>query len=352
MKKVLHIIGTRPQIVKLASVINFKKINFQNLVIDTNQHYQKNMQEDLYDDFKISKEKITFLQNNKNFSNDVDAIKELLNKKVSEMNPDLIITYGDTNSTVAGALTAKENNISSIHVESGLRSYIHNQIEEKNRIFVDSISDYLFCPTLSSVKNLEKENLYSKSIFTGDIMLDIFLKTKNYLDQIIVDKTFPEEFYLFTLHRKENLEDKKKLHSIIESLYDFSNLIIPMHHSLKNKLVEYDLLESLPKNIELVDPLVYSDLLLTIKNSKGVITDSGGLQKEAYWFNKPTLTLRENTEWIETVDSGLNVIVNEFPVNLHNIISTINKTKEDRFTTFGNGNAVNNMISKIEEILL
>ena len=106
------------------------------------------------------------------------------------------------------------------------------------------------------------------------------------------------------------------------------------------------------QNIELVEPLVYSDLLLTIKNSKGVITDSGGLQKEAYWFNKPLLTLRENTEWTETVDSGLNVLVNEFPINLHNIISTINKTKEDRFTTFGNGNAVNNMISKIEEILL
>ena len=165
-------------------------------------------------------------------------------------------------------------------------------------------------------------------------------------------QSFPEEFYLFTLHRKENLEDKNKLHSIVESLYDFPNLIIPIHHSFKNKLVEYDLLESLPENIELVDPLVYSDLLLTIKNSKGVITDSGGLQKEAYWFNKPILTLRENTEWIETVDSGSNVLVNEFPINLHNIISTINKTKEDRFTTFGNGNAVNNMISKIEEILL
>ncbi len=207
MKKVLHIIGTRPQIVKLASVINFKNITFQNLIIDTNQHYQKNMQTDLYDDFKISKEKITFLENNKNFSNDIDAIKELLNIKVCEMNPDLIIIYGDTNTTVAGALTAKENDITSIHVESGLRSYIPNQVEEKNRIFVDSISDYLFCPTLSSVKNLEKENLHSKSFFTGDIMLDIFLETKNYLDQTIGDKTFPEEFYLFTLHRKENLDN-------------------------------------------------------------------------------------------------------------------------------------------------
>ena len=111
MKKVLHIIGTRPQIVKLASVINFKNITFQNLIIDTNQHYQKNMQADLYDDFKISKEKITFLENNKNFSNDIDAIKELLNIKVCEMNPDLIIIYGDTNTTVAGALTAKENKL-------------------------------------------------------------------------------------------------------------------------------------------------------------------------------------------------------------------------------------------------
>ena len=159
---------------------------------------------------------------------------------------------------------------------------------------------------------IEKENLHSKSFFTGDIMLDIFLKTKNYLDQTIVNKTFPEEFYLFTLHRKENLEDKNKLNSIIDSLYDFSNLIIPIHHSFKNKLMEYDLLESLPENIELVEPLVYSDLLLTIKNSKGVITDSGGLQKEAYWFNKPILTLRENTEWTETIENGLNVLVNEF----------------------------------------
>ena len=233
-----------------------------------------------------------------------------------------------------------------------MRSYIPNQVEEKNRIFVDSISDYLFCPTLSSVKNLEKENLHSKSFFTGDIMLDIFLETKNYLDQTIGDKTFPEEFYLFTLHRKENLEDKNKLNSFVVSLYDFHNLIIPIHHSFKNKLVEYDLLESLPENIELVDPLVYSDLLLTIKNSKGVITDSEAYKKKHIGLISRYLLLEKNTEWIETVDSGSNVLVNEFPINLHNIISTINKTKEDRFTTFGNGNAVNNMISKIEEILL
>lgn len=351
MKKVLHIIGTRPQIVKLASFVNYKNINFQNLIIDTNQHYEKNMQEDLYDDFKISKESITFLENNKHVSNDVGVIKELLNIKVHKINPDLIIIYGDTNTTVAGALTAKENNITSIHVEAGLRSYLHNQVEEKNRIFVDSISDYLFCPTFSSLKNLVKENLHHKAVFTGDIMLDIFLRTKNYLDQTNVTEKYPENYYLLTLHRKENLEDKNKLQSIIESFHSFSNLIIPIHHSFKNKLVEYKLLESLPKNIELVDPLVYSDLLLAIYNSKGVITDSGGLQKEAYWFNKPILTLRENTEWTETVDSGLNVLVNEFPVNLYNIISTINKTVEDRFTNFGNGNAVKNMVSKIEEIL-
>lgn len=348
MKKLLHIIGTRPQIIKLASMLKSSPPDIINIVIDTNQHYENSMQRNLYEDFKINTESIIFLKNEKSLSNNVSAISNLITHEIQIIEPDIVLVYGDTYTTLAGALSAKNNKIKSIHIEAGLRSFSDDQIEETNRILADNICDYLFCPTQTAIENLQKEGLGRKAYFTGDIMLDIFLNTEFKK----IKFPLPENYYLATLHRSENIENKKKLESIFQSFRNIPNLIIPLHHSLKDKLNEYDLYDSLPLNIKFLEPLTYSEILHTISQSKGVITDSGGLQKDSFWLNKPTLTLRTNTEWVETLQSGGNILVNNFPANLFALINSINIIEEDKFSLFGNGSAVKNIMSKIREINL
>lgn len=348
MKKLLHIIGTRPQIIKLASMLKSSPPDTVNFVIDTNQHYEKSMQRNLYEDFKINTESIIFLKNKNSLSNNVSAMSSLISNQIQVIKPDIVLVYGDTYTTVAGALSAKNNKIKSIHIEAGLRSFSDDQIEETNRILADNICDYLFCPTQTALKNLQKEGLGSKAFFTGDIMLDIFLKTEFKM----IKSPLPNNYYLATIHRSENIENEKKLENIFHSFRNIPNLIIPMHHSLKNKLIENELYDNLPPNIKLVEPLTYSEILYVISQSKGVITDSGGLQKDSFWLNKPTLTLRSNTEWIETLQSGSNILVNDFPTDLFALINLINTVEEDKFSLFGNGSAVENIMSKIREINL
>ncbi len=351
MKNILHIIGTRPQIIKLASVLSCESNNFKNFVIDTNQHYDSSMQKNIYNDFGINTDSIIFLDNKKYLSNNVSAITNLLSKRINEIKPNLILVYGDTYTTVAGALSAKIHQIPVVHIEAGLRSFTGQQIEETNRIIVDNVSDYLFCPTLSSVKNLSNEGLGQKAEFIGDIMLDIFIKTKPKKPESLSIDFFNETYYLSTIHRSENLQDENKLKNIIKSFESLPKILLPIHHSLKKKLIEYDLLNSLPASIHLVNPMKYTETLFAIQNSSAVITDSGGLQKDAFWMNKPIVTLRGSTEWIETVELGQNKLINKFPLNLLDIINEIKDDGSDRFSFYGKGNAVLNMMSKIEKII-
>ena len=351
MKNILHIIGTRPQIIKLASVINFESNKFNNYVIDTNQHYEESMQKNIYNDFGIDTNSIIFLDNKKEYSNNVSAITNLLSSPVNQIKPEMILVYGDTYTTVAGALSSIVKQIPLIHIEAGLRSYSHNQIEEANRIIVDNIADYLFCPTLSSIKNLTKEGLDKKAEFIGDIMLDIFIKTKPKKPESLSSSFINKPYYLSTIHRNENLKDENTLKNIIKSLESLPKVLLPMHHSLKKKLIEFDLLDGLPGNINLVEPLKYSETLFAIENSSGVITDSGGLQKDAFWMKKPIITIRESTEWIETVELGQNKLINKFPVDLIDIINEIKDDKSERFSFYGDGNAVLNMMLRIEKII-
>lgn len=348
--KILHIIGTRPQIIKLASVLNYEDSFFEHSIIDTNQHYEDSMQKNLYKDFGIDLSTIKFLDSNELLSSDISNMFNLMSQELNQIKPDIVFVYGDTNTTVAGALSAKLNNIPSVHIEAGLRSYLQMQIEETNRIIADQLCDYLFCPTETAVNNLRKEKLDHKAFLVGDITLDIFLNTKPKKPSLINSDFLDEQYYLSTIHRKENLNNHSMLENILESLSTLPRVIMPLHHSLKIKLIEINLYERVPSNINLIDPLLYSEILFLIKNSSGVITDSGGLQKDSFWLKKPTITIRKNTEWKETLDYGQNILVNEFPVNLIDKFNLINITDINRQELFGNGNAVSNIMSKVKEI--
>jgi UDP-N-acetylglucosamine 2-epimerase len=222
--------------------------------------------------------------------------------------PDLVIVFGDTNSTLAGSLAAAKLVIKTIHVEAGLRSYNKTMPEEINRIVSDHTSDILFAPTATAIKNLELEGLLSKSYLTGDIMVDSLL----YANSIALSKNKTnnlENYYLLTLHRPYNVDDPHKLKKIIKLINSLNKLVVfPVHPRTKNIIEKNNI--PVYSNIKLINPLGYLDFISLQSNAEKIITDSGGIQKEAYILRKPCITLRSETEWIETVESGWNMLLN------------------------------------------
>ncbi|MFL2600291.1 MAG: non-hydrolyzing UDP-N-acetylglucosamine 2-epimerase [Flavobacteriaceae bacterium] len=356
-KKILTIVGARPQFIK-ASVIS-RLINktynseFEEILVNTGQHYDKNMSSIFFDDLKINK--ANYNLNLGSFSNisQVSKIMVMLEKIINYENPDLVLTYGDTNSTLAGSLAAAKTSIKLAHVEAGLRSNRYGMQEEINRIITDRISQFLFCPTNYAVENLKKEGIKKNVFNTGDIMLDSFNYVKsNFFSYDVLEKfNLKNKNYFFTtFHRAENVDDYERLKNIIETMNYLSNykdIIFPIHPRTKKNLKKFKI--KLSSKIIDVDPQSYPVVVNLISNCFAVITDSGGLQKESYFANKPCITLRDETEWEKTVKLGYNILFS--PQNLIsekvNIINSINKMPNDFPSIFGEGNCG----SKILEIL-
>jgi UDP-N-acetylglucosamine 2-epimerase len=224
--------------------------------------------------------------------------------------------YGDTNSTLAGALAAAKHRIPVAHVEAGLRSFVKSMPEEINRVLTDHVSSLLFCPTPTSVKNLKREGLTKGVHLVGDVMYDslkgnlaVAEKKSKIMKRLSLKK---KEFYLVTVHRAENTDDKgnlKKITGIVTNLD--KKVVFPIHPRTRKRLVGFGLLDKMLSrdSLLLIDPVSYLDMLLLEKNARCVLTDSGGVQKETFFLKTPCLTMREETEWVETVESGLNIIV-------------------------------------------
>ena len=230
MKEFTHIVGTRPQIIKLSAVITKKNDKFN--ILDTNQHFDKVLQKSIYENLKIDIKHIKFLNVETAYSNNISILTNLICSYLLKVKNDHVIVYGDTNTTVAGALAAKLSNKVLIHVESGLRSGEVYQVEEANRKIVDALSDYRLCPTESSITNLKAENFTDNNFLIGDLTLDVFKKNfredKNILDRL---KVTEDSYYISTIHRKENTEEKNKLQNILESLNTLENLLLILHPS-------------------------------------------------------------------------------------------------------------------------
>ncbi|MCK9208684.1 MAG: UDP-N-acetylglucosamine 2-epimerase (non-hydrolyzing), partial [Salinivirgaceae bacterium] len=257
--------------------------------------------------------------------------------------PEMLIVYGDTNSTVAGSLAASKLHIPVAHVEAGLRSFNRNMPEEINRIVTDHISDLLFAPTQNAMNLLQNEGLGGHSYLTGDIMFDSVLYYKKSALEKYKDKQPPlADYYLATIHRQENTDDLVRLQQIFNA---FSNLekpvLLPLHPRTKKILEKI----SYSSNIHIIEPVGYLELLFLLANATKVLTDSGGLQKEAFFLSKPCITLRDETEWIETLDNGWNYVVG---CNVSDILEKatlpVPITKNDYF---GDGKAGQMIISKI-----
>ncbi len=317
MKKIVTILGARPQFVKAAvlSRIIAKYNAVEEVIIHTGQHYDTNMSAVFFEEMKIPKPKYNLAINGLSHGAMTGQMLIEIEAVLSKEKPDLVLVYGDTNSTLAGALAAKKMNIKLVHVEAGLRSFNMKMPEEINRILTDRISDLLLCPTDTALKNLENEgfeNLTSKVVKCGDIMKDAveyYGKISEEKSAIISDlNLIPNEFVLATIHRQENTDDLEKLKEIFEGLELISKekqVVLPLHPRTKAILNQHHL----TYDIKIIDPVGYFDMLEMLKKCNLVITDSGGLQKEAFFNKKHCIIVREETEWVELVANGFAEIV-------------------------------------------
>ncbi|MDY7396593.1 UDP-N-acetylglucosamine 2-epimerase (non-hydrolyzing) [Aureibaculum sp. 2210JD6-5] len=317
MKKIITILGARPQFVKAAvlSRVITSHQEIEEIIVHTGQHFDTNMSAVFFEEMDIPMPKYNLDINGLGHGAMTGQMLEKIEKVLLDEKPSLIVVYGDTNSTIAGALAAKKLGIKVVHIEAGLRSFNMNMPEEINRILTDRISDLLLCPTQTAVDNLNKEgfsNLNIRIVNSGDIMKDAvefygkkLEETSNIINRLSLQE---DDFVLATIHRQENTDNIEKLKSIFEGLEKINKhkkVVLPLHPRTKNILKKYNL----SYNITTIDPVGYFDMLALLKNCQMVITDSGGLQKEAYFNKKHCIIAREETEWTELVENGFAQIV-------------------------------------------
>ncbi|MEA3296214.1 MAG: UDP-N-acetylglucosamine 2-epimerase (non-hydrolyzing), partial [Patescibacteria group bacterium] len=268
---------------------------------------------------------------------------EKIEKVLIKEKPNIVIVYGDTNSTIAGAFAAVKLHIPTAHVEAGLRSYNRRMPEEINRIATDSISDILFAPTQTAMRYLDKEGLSEYSFFSGDVMYDSVLFYKNKIQNKKLSIDLPKKFYLATIHRPANTDNINNFKSIFKAFSTFDkNIIFPVHPRTRKILKEM----TIPKNLIIIDPISYLDILQLIMKSDLIFTDSGGLQKECFFLKKRCVTLREETEWIETLENKCNILTG---ANTDKIVKAEKSECGDFFIEdkFGKGNSAEMIINKV-----
>jgi UDP-GlcNAc3NAcA epimerase len=308
--KIVSIIGARPQFIKAAVVSKeiIKTDGIEDVLVHTGQHYDENMSKVFFDELEIPKPDYNLSVGSASHAIQTGEMLIKIEEVLLAEKPDWVLVYGDTNSTIAGGLAAAKLQIKIAHVEAGLRSFNRLMPEEINRITTDRISDLLLVPSLNAMRLLENEGLKENSLFVGDVMFDSILFYQKMAEQkfSISDITNEKEFYLATVHRAENTDDKDRLQNIFSAFSEMGKpVILPLHPRTKSKLegIQFN------DNIKIIEPVSYLEMILLLKNSSKVLTDSGGLQKEAYFMQKPCITLRDETEWIETLNGNWNFIV-------------------------------------------
>ncbi|MBL7823467.1 MAG: UDP-N-acetylglucosamine 2-epimerase (non-hydrolyzing), partial [Saprospiraceae bacterium] len=317
MKKIIAIIGARPQFIKHAP-IELASRGLVNLVtIHTGQHYDYKMSQIFFDELGIKKPDYQLNAGGGNHGEMTGRMMIEIEQIVIKENPDFVLVYGDTNSTLAGALVASKLNIPVVHIEAGLRSYNRNMPEEINRLLTDHVANYLFVPTESAIENLNKEGITRGVFKTGDVMCDMIRIAK---ERNIINES-QSNFIYVTLHRPYNTDDLARLNSILEALDRLETQIQFYVHPRTQQKIKTGLSDKIYKNIQFKDPLSYFDNLTAMNQSIAIITDSGGIQKEAYILMKKCITIRSETEWIETLDGGWNTLVWEELGNIKDILS-------------------------------
>lgn len=359
--KILTIVGARPQFIKAAAVSREIRKDNQEILVHTGQHYDTNMSDIFFEELSIPMPDYNLgvgsSSHAKQTAEMMIGIEEILIKE----NPDYIMVYGDTNSTLAGALVASKIFVPIIHIEAGLRSFNMAMPEEQNRILTDRLSKYLFCPTDTAVKHLKNEGITKGVYNTGDVMCDavtyysqkISEKSKQYyfkrLKGLYEAITEVENWYVATIHRAENTDTVEKLEEILKAFERLQHKVIfPVHPRIKQFITKlYEI--NCYKNILFVEPVGYLDMLYFIEHAIKVVTDSGGLQKEAYILQTPCVTIREQTEWIETLEGNHNVLCSLCAKEIISKTHLVEVNLNNRENYYGTGNAARQICEIIKK---
>ncbi len=332
--KILSIVGARPQFIKLMPISRelSRKKEIKHIVVHTGQHYDYLMSKVFFDELEIPEPDYNLGVGSGTHGFQTGEMIKGIEKVIIEEKPDICLVYGDTNSTLAGALAAVKLHIPVAHVEAGLRSFKKNMPEEINRILTDRISDILFCPTETAVKNLKKEGITQGVFLVGDVMYDALLisiktaekkwknrrfeRTNDLRTNDLMFDIRSKKYALATIHRAENTDDPERLKKIFTSLNKIADsildaVVVPLHPRTQKAISKIGV--KISRRVQIIPPLSYLDMLIFEKNAAIILTDSGGVQKEAYFMGVPCVTLRDETEWVELVKEGWNKIAGTNP---------------------------------------
>lgn len=349
--KITSIVGARPQFVKLAPLSRRLQESHDEIIVHTGQHYADEMSAAFFRDLSISPPDYNLGIGSGSHGVQTGKMLIELEAVLNTEKPELVIVFGDTNSTFAGALVSAKLHIPVVHIEAGLRSYNRMMPEEINRVGTDHIADYLFAPTQTAMDNLNSEGLGEISRLTGDIMVDTLKDNlKNALGKSeILNKLELEggSYYLLTLHRPYNVDDPAMLNRILSALEETNiPVVFPVHPRTKKVIEEHGISQG--ESIVAIEPQGYLDFIVLESNANKIITDSGGIQKEAYILKKPCITLRPETEWVETVQDGWNVLVNPVEDDIAGNVLNFNPSGKQS-DVFGR-DVADTMVANIEDI--
>jgi len=348
--KIVTVIGARPQFIKAATIsrILLHDPDIKEILVHTGQHYDQNMSDIFFEELNIPHPDFNLEVGSASHAVQTGKMLEGIEAILLEEKPDWTLVYGDTNSTLAGALAATKLNIPLAHVEAGLRSFNRNMPEEINRIVTDRISDLLFAPTQTAMINLEKEGLLEASCLTGDVMFDSVLF---YMEKILKNpdsfkiNDLPQDYLLATVHRAENTDNIDNLKNLFQAFSESRQVIVLPIHPRTRKIIKNTIL--LPENVQIIDPVGYLQMLYLTMHAGKVLTDSGGLQKEAYFLGKQCITLRTETEWVETLHDNWNIITGTDPEKILKAIRS-EVPSSSRNSSFGNGKASEAIVAKLK----
>jgi len=360
--KIVTVVGARPQFIKAATISRAishhnsipGNLAIEEKIIHTGQHYDTNMSDNFFKELNIPSPNFHLNIGSGSHGTQTGKMLEKIEDVLQREEPDYLLVYGDTNSTLAGALAAAKLLIPVAHIEAGLRSFNRIMPEEVNRVLCDHISTLLFCPTKTSLKNLENEGITKGVKCVGDIMYDSMLYYKEKASQTILDylSIEPNNYILATVHRAENTDNPVRLKAIMRALGDAAEssrtVVLALHPRTKKLLTQQGL--KLSKSIQVIEPTPYLETITLLKNAKAIMTDSGGMQKEAFFLETPCLTFRDETEWVETIDIGANKLIGvdrkKTAKALDQLVS--NKWKPDfSAKPYGEGNAAEKIVARL-----
>jgi UDP-GlcNAc3NAcA epimerase len=348
--KIVTVVGARPQFIKAATIsrLLIHDPDVEEILVHTGQHYDQNMSEIFFEELNIPHPDFNLEVGSGTQAVQTAKMLEGIETILLEEKPDWTLVYGDTNSTLAGAIAAAKLNISLAHVEAGLRSFNRQMPEEINRIVTDRISDLLFAPTQTAMINLEKEGLLPASFLSGDVMFD----STCYYRQMIQKNPdpykingLPDEYLLATVHRAENTDNIDNLKSIFRAFSESRQAIVLPIHPRTRKIIAGII--QIPDNITIIDPVSYLQMMYLTLHARKILTDSGGLQKEAYFLGKQCITLRTETEWVETLHDNWNTITGTDPEKILEAILSAGPSSTQK-SSFGNGKASEAIVAKLK----